>query len=227
MAGIEGNNAVTLFLRYGHVISFFMVMLQPYTLCSTITRCLSKVVTALYLSCFPVHRIFRLYSCILFSMCLQASLWHILWNLLLLEFVNLKNLKKHFPRLNFESLRGNFVYNLTSNPNFAESIDEDCVWKKNLRIHTRIEKSKCSHFVGVLHLVGSQKVVLLLSYHCIHKKTLTAKWLYMSSYFEGLLKNRSKKKSKSSHKWVNHNFHFDFFLTTNAVKKFQSNTTTK
>ena len=30
----------------------------------------------------------------------------------------------------FESWRGNLIYNLTLNPNFAEFVDEDCVWKK-------------------------------------------------------------------------------------------------
>ena len=30
----------------------------------------------------------------------------------------------------FESWRGNLIYNLTLNPNFAEFLDEDCVWKK-------------------------------------------------------------------------------------------------
>ena len=58
---------------------------------------------------------------------------------------------------------------------------------------TGIEKSKCSHFVVVLQLIGSQKVVLLQSYHCIHKKTLTAKRLHMSSYLRDFKKIRSKK----------------------------------
>ena len=30
----------------------------------------------------------------------------------------------------FESWRGNLIYNLTLNPNFAEFLDDDCVWKK-------------------------------------------------------------------------------------------------
>ena len=31
----------------------------------------------------------------------------------------------------FENWRGNLTYNLTLNPNFAEFLYEDCIWKKS------------------------------------------------------------------------------------------------
>ena len=54
----------------------------------------------------------------------------------------------------FESWRGNLIYNLTLNPNFAEFIDEDCVWKKNLKIDIEV-------LLMLLRLIMKEKSGLL------------------------------------------------------------------